>query len=374
MHAGGAAPLVLLAAGGTGGHLFAAEALAQVLACRGLAVELATDQRAERYGGRFPAREVHIVPSETVRGRGLASLARSGAILSIGLLRAFALVGRIRPAVVVGFGGYPTVPPVLAASLRRIPTLIHEQNAIMGRANRLLAARASAIALSFPGVLDEAPALAAKAVHTGNPVRPAVGAAAAVPYPALAPEGLFRLLVFGGSQGARIMSAIVPAAIERLAPASRLRLLLAQQARSEDVAQVRATYARLNVSAEVAPFFADLPARIAAAHLVVARSGASTVAELAAIGRPAILVPLPHALDQDQSANAAVLERAGGAIALLQSAFTPERLARELTALAGTPQRLVAMASAARSGGAIDAAERLADLVLATIASGANHR
>jgi UDP-N-acetylglucosamine--N-acetylmuramyl-(pentapeptide) pyrophosphoryl-undecaprenol N-acetylglucosamine transferase len=374
MQAGGSVPLALLAAGGTGGHLFPAEALAEALARRGFAVELATDKRAQGYGRRFPARQIHIVPSDTLRGRGLVSLARTGAILSVGLVRALVLLSRIRPTVVVGFGGYPTIPPVLAASLRRVPTVVHEQNAVMGRANRLLAARASAIALSFPGVLDEAPTLATKAVHTGNPVRPAVGAAAAMPYPPLAADGLFRLLVFGGSQGARIMSEIVPAAIEQLDQALRLRLLLAQQARREDIAHVRETYARLNIGAEVAPFFPDLPARIAAAHLVIARSGASTVAELAAIGRPAILVPLPHALDQDQSANAAVLERAGGAIRLLQSEFTPDRLARDLTALVAAPQRLVAMASAARSAGAIDAAERLADLVLATIAPGANHR
>jgi UDP-N-acetylglucosamine--N-acetylmuramyl-(pentapeptide) pyrophosphoryl-undecaprenol N-acetylglucosamine transferase len=374
MQARGSVPLALLAAGGTGGHLFPAEALAEALARRGFAVELATDKRAEGYGRRFPARQIHILPSETLRGRGLVSLARTGAILSVGLVRALVLLSRIRPAVVVGFGGYPTIPPVLAASLRRVPTIVHEQNAVMGRANRLLAARASAIALSFPGVLDEAPTLVTKAVHTGNPVRPAVGAAAAMPYPPLAADGLFRLLVFGGSQGARIMSEIVPAAIEQLDQALRLRLLLAQQARREDIAHVRETYARLNIGAEVAPFFPDLPARIAAAHLVIARSGASTVAELAAIGRPAILVPLPHALDQDQSANAAVLERAGGAIRLLQSEFMPDRLARDLTALVAAPQRLVAMASAARSAGAIDAAERLADLVLATIAPGANHR
>jgi UDP-N-acetylglucosamine--N-acetylmuramyl-(pentapeptide) pyrophosphoryl-undecaprenol N-acetylglucosamine transferase len=220
-------------------------------------------------------------------------------------------------------------------------------------------------------VLDRAPALAAKAIRTGNPVRPAVGAAATMPYPSPQVDGLFRLLIFGGSQGARIMSEVAPAAIERLDPALRKRLLLAQQARSEDLRAVRETYARLNISAEVAPFFPDLPARIAAAHLVVARSGASTVAELAAIGRPAILVPLPHALDQDQHANAGVLERAGGAIRLRQDDFTPERLASEIARLAAEPQRLAAMAAGAKSAGAIDAAERLADLVLGTIASGA---
>ena len=370
MHASGAAPLVLLAAGGTGGHLFPAEALAEALARRGMTVDLATDERAERYGKRFPARQIHVIASDTLRGRNVIALARTGAIIGMALLRAYVLLGRIKPAVVVGFGGYPTLAPVLAATFRRIPTLLHEQNAVMGRANTFLAPRVSAIALSFAGVLDRAPGLAAKAVRTGNPVRPAVIAAAAMPYPELATGGLFRLLVFGGSQGARVMSEIVPAAIEQLDQALRVRLLVAQQTRAEDIASVRDIYARLSISAEVAPFFADLPARIAAAHLVVARSGASTVAELAAIGRPGILVPLPHALDQDQRANAAVLGQTGGAIALRQDDFTPARLAAEITRLAAEPHRLTAMAAAAKSAGAIDAAERLADLVLDTIGKG----
>jgi UDP-N-acetylglucosamine--N-acetylmuramyl-(pentapeptide) pyrophosphoryl-undecaprenol N-acetylglucosamine transferase len=361
MTAGGGR-LVLLAAGGTGGHLFPAEALAEALARRGIAVELATDHRAERYGGRFPARATHIIPSETVRSRNPLSLARTGALLGYGLLRAYSLLGRIKPAAVVGFGGYPTLPPVVAAKLRRIPTIIHEQNAVMGRANRQLAPHVSAIATSFEGVLDAEPALAAKATRTGNPVRPAVIAASETPFPA--PDGLFRLLAFGGSQGARIMSDIVPPAIERLDPALRTRLLLAQQTRDEDLRRVRDAYARLNVAAEVATFFSDLPARIAAAHLVVARSGAGTVAELAAIGRPSILVPLPGALDQDQFANAGVLDKAGGAIRLRQDDFTPDRLAAEIAALASAPQKLVAMARAARAQGAPDAADRLAGLVL----------
>ena len=304
----------------------------------------------------------------------MIALARTGAIMSVALLRAYILLGRINPAVVVGFGGYPTLAPVLAATWRRIPTIIHEQNAVMGRANKLLAPRVSAIATSFPGVLEAAPALAAKATPTGNPVRPAVIQAAAMPYPPLTGDSLVRLLVFGGSQGARIMSEIVPAALERLDQALRIRLLVAQQARGEDLAEVREIYRRQNISAEVAAFFPDLPARIAAAHLVVSRSGASTVAELSAIGRPAILVPLPHALDQDQHANAAVLERAGGAIRLRQDDFTPQRLAAEITRLAAEPHRLSAMAAAAKSAGAIDAAERLADLVLHTIARGARPR
>ena len=358
------APLVLLAAGGTGGHLFPAEALAEALAARGVTVDLATDERAERYGKKFPARNIHVITSETVRGRDPIALARTGAKLVLGALQAWRLLGRIKPAAVVGFGGYPTVPPVLAATFRRVPTIIHEQNAVMGRANRLLASRVGAIALSFPGVLDREPHLAAKATRTGNPVRPLVLTAAATPYAAPDSTGPFRLVAFGGSQGARIMADIVPIAIERLEPHLQMRLAILQQAREEDVARVREIYARAKVAAEVAPFFTDLPARIAASHLVISRSGASTVAELAAIGRPGILVPLPHALDQDQAANAGVLEKAGGAIRLRQDDFTPDRLASEITALATAPQKLVAMAAAARSQGATDAAERLADLVM----------
>jgi UDP-N-acetylglucosamine--N-acetylmuramyl-(pentapeptide) pyrophosphoryl-undecaprenol N-acetylglucosamine transferase len=362
----GGPPLVLLAAGGTGGHLFPAEALAEALHARGVIVDLATDDRAERYGKRFPAREVHVIASETVRGRDPISLMRTVGTLGLGTLQALRLLGRIKPKAVVGFGGYPTVPPLLAATLRKIPTLIHEQNAVMGRANRLLAPRVTAIAVSFADVLSHEPKLAAKAARTGNPVRPAV-TAAATPYVAADTMEPLRLVVFGGSQGARIMADIVPPAVERLEPHLQMRLSIVQQAREEDQSRVKETYVRAKVAAEVAPFFADLPARIARSHLVVSRSGASTVAELAAIGRPAILVPLPHALDQDQSANAAVLERAGGAIRLRQDDFTPDRLAAEISALASTPQKLVAMAAAARSQGAIDAAERLADLVIKTI-------
>ncbi len=366
-HVTDAAPLVLLAAGGTGGHLFPAEALAAALASRGITVDLVTDERAERYGKAFPARQIHLVASATLRGRDPLSLVRTAARLGLGTIQALRLVARVRPSAVVGFGGYPTVPPVLAATLRRIPTVIHEQNAVMGRANRLLASRVQAIATGFPGVLDAAPKLKAKATRTGNPVRPAVVAAAATPYAAPEAAGPLRLLVFGGSQGARIMADIVPAAVERLDPHLQARLSIVPQARAEDLARVKASYARASVAAEVAPFFPDLPARIAASHLVVARSGASTVAELAAIGRPAILVPLPHALDQDQSANAGVLAKAGGALRLPQDDFTADRLAMEISALASAPQKLVAMAAAARSQGAIDAAERLADLVAKTI-------
>ena len=358
----GAAPLALLAAGGTGGHLFPAEALAIALQRRGAVVELATDTRAAHF--QFPVREVHLIPSATVRSGDPFALARTAAMLMLGTGKAWSLIGRIRPSVVVGFGGYPTVPPLLAASWRGVPTVLHEQNGVMGRANRLLAARVSKIATGFPVLQRLDARLQSKVVFTGNPVRPQVVAAAATPYGAPAPGGPLNLLVFGGSQGARVMAEIVPGAIERLAPALRARLSIVQQARVEDLDAVTRIYSRAGLVAQCAPFFPDLPARMAAAHLVISRSGASTVAELSAIGRPAILVPLPHALDQDQRANAGVLVEAGGAIMLEQRDFTPERLAAEMTALADDPKRLARMAQGAKSAGTNDAAERLAELVL----------
>jgi UDP-N-acetylglucosamine--N-acetylmuramyl-(pentapeptide) pyrophosphoryl-undecaprenol N-acetylglucosamine transferase len=364
MNGQGAPALVLIAAGRTGGHLFPAEALAAALRARGVRIELATDERVAGYSGTFPADRIHVIPSETVRGRDPLSLAKTVAVVGYGTIKAYALLRSIRPAAVVGFGGYPTIPPVLAATLRGVPSLIHDSNAVIGRANRMLARRVSAIATTFDGVFERDPALAAKATLTGNPVRPAVVAAAAAPYRAPEPSGAIRLLVFGGSQGARIMADIVPDAVARLDAALRARIAVVQQAREEDRERVAESYSRTGAAAEVAPFFADLPARIAANHLIVSRAGASTVAELAAIGRPSILVPLPHALDQDQFANAGVLEKAGGAIRLPQAEFTPERLAAEIAALAGAPQRLAAMAAAAKSVGRLDAAERLADLVL----------
>jgi UDP-N-acetylglucosamine--N-acetylmuramyl-(pentapeptide) pyrophosphoryl-undecaprenol N-acetylglucosamine transferase len=358
-----APPLVLLAAGGTGGHLFPAEALAEALARRGITVDLATDERATRYGKAFPARVTHVIPSDTLRGRDPLSLARTTWKLGFGFSQAHLLLGSLRPAAVVGFGGYPTLPPILAAAMRRIPIVVHDANAVMGRANRMLAARATAIATAFPGILDGEPKLAAKATVTGNPLRPSVLEAASTPYaPPDAPP--LRMLVTGGSQGARVMSDVVPAAIGLLDPSLRARLSIVQQARDEDLSRVKEVYGRLDVAAEAAPFFADLPQRIAAAHLVVSRAGAITVAELAAIGRPAILVPLPHALDQDQLANANELARAGGAIVVKQDAFTPRWLADEIARLAAAPQQLAAMAAGARSAGSLDAAERLADLVL----------
>jgi UDP-N-acetylglucosamine--N-acetylmuramyl-(pentapeptide) pyrophosphoryl-undecaprenol N-acetylglucosamine transferase len=357
-------PLILLAAGGTGGHLFPAEALGVELMKRGLRVRLATDSRALRYSGFFSREMIDVVPSETVRSRTPWSLAHTGLTLAAGMVVALRLVRKLRPAAVVGFGGYPTLPPLLAARAVGIPGIIHEANAVLGRANRFLSRRVSAIATSLPGVLDRDPQLSARTTTVGTPMRPAILAATAVKYAAPDAGGPFRLLVIGGSQGARVMADIVPGAIERLEPSLWNRLILTQQVREEDMARVRAVYDPLKIKAELAPFFADLPAKLASHHLVVSRSGAGTVAELGAIGRPSILVPLPGSIDQDQFANAGVLAQVGGALRIPQAEFTSDRLASEISALAAEPARLNAMADAARTVGRLDAAQRMADLVM----------
>ena len=360
------APLILLAAGGTGGHLFPAEALGVELIKRGLRVRLATDARALQYSGLFTRNNIDVVPSETVRGRSLVALVRTAYTLGYGTFVAARLVRRLKPAAVVGFGGYPTLPPLMAARLLGVPGIIHDANAVLGRANRFLSRRVNAIATSLPGVLDRDPDLAGKTVTVGTPMRPAVLTAAAVPFASPEPNGPLRLLVVGGSQGARVMSDIVPGAIEKLEPMLWSRLILTQQVRKEDMGRVRSIYERRRINAELAPFFTDLPARLASSHLVISRSGAGTVAELAAIGRPSILVPLPGAIDQDQFANAGVLAKVDGALRIPQAEFTPDRLAAEISALAAEPARLTAMAAAARKVGRLDAAERLADLVMKT--------
>ena len=354
--------LVLLCAGGTGGHLFPAEALASALGKRDVAVDLATDERGAPFAKSFPARTVHAIPSETVRSRSPVAMAHTAWTLMRGTLSAVAMLGRVKPAVVVGFGGYPTVPPLVAASWRHIPTVIHEQNAVIGRANRMLAGRVNRIATGFPDVQLLDARYKRKLVHTGNPVRASVLQAAAAPFPDLG--GPLHVLVFGGSQGARVMSDIVPSAMAALDASLRGRLVIVQQAREEDIERVRDAYRRLGIAAEVSPFFDDLPARIAQSHLVVARGGASTVAELAVIGRQSILVPLPGSLDQDQAANSRALAATGGAKVVMQRDFTPDNLAVDLTAMLGDPAGLAKGGEAAKRAGTADAAERLADLVL----------
>lgn len=357
--------LIMLAAGGTGGHLFPAEALSHALHAKGMRVVLMTDTRAAEYAGSFPAEAVHAVPAATPSGRSPLQQAKALFAILKGTFAARRIISQVKPAIVVGFGGYPTVPPVLGASFAGVRTLIHEQNAVIGRANRFLAGRADIIATGFAKVGGLTLAQQAKCRHVGNPVRPAVIEAAGQAYEPPG-EDKIRLLVFGGSQGARIMADIVPPAVELLSEAERARISIVQQARVEDDERVRGVFEKLGIRATVAPFFKDLPAQMAAAHLVIARSGASTVAELSVIGRPGILVPLPGSLDQDQAANAAFLAEAGAATRILQPEFTPQRLANELSQLIAEPEHLTTMAANAKSAGIPDAADRLADLVIAT--------
>ncbi|MBZ9937706.1 undecaprenyldiphospho-muramoylpentapeptide beta-N-acetylglucosaminyltransferase [Mesorhizobium sp. BR1-1-16] len=353
---------ILLSAGGTGGHLFPAEALAHVLIARGWTIHLATDHRAETYGQNFPAAETHIIRSATPSVKSPVAIARAIWSLYGGYRQAKGLLRRVRPAAAIGFGGYPTVPPLLAAAHLKIPTIVHDANAVLGRANRLLAPRVSVLATSFAEV-GYAAGLKTRIVQTGNPVREAVLEASRIPFDPLKGDAPLRLVVFGGSQGARFFSDVMPEALAKLDPAARARLAIVQQCRPEDIDRVRAAYAALGVAAELAPFFRDLPARIAASHLVLCRSGASTVSELSVIGRPGIMVPLPHAIDQDQSVNAAVLAKAGGGWVVPQAQLTAERLAQDIAGFLAAPDHLAAAAAAARSVGRPDAAVRLADLV-----------
>lgn len=361
---------ILITAGGTGGHLFPAQALAAELGRRGHVVELATDARVSDFGKDFPARAVHVISSATLSGRSPLALARTALKLGRGLIQARRLIARLRPDAVVGFGGYPTFPPMFAAFLGGVPSVLHEANAVMGRANRMLAGRVTAVATSFPLVDGDDSRFAAKSVRTGNPVRDAVIAASGRDYVAAGPGETFRLLVFGGSQGARFFSDAMPGALERMRAEERARLELVQQCRPEDMARMREACDRLGVKAELASFFADMPERIAGAHLVLCRSGASSVSELAVIGRPSILVPLPHALDNDQGRNAEVLASAGGAWPVRQAELDAERLAGLIGELMAAPERLSAAARAARAAGHPDAVGRLADLV-EHVASGA---
>ena len=355
-------PLVLIAAGGTGGHLFPALALSQELRRRGFECDLVTDMRGGAFDADFPAREVHRVPSATLYGRSPVAAARAALTLLCGVWQAWRLIGLVKPRIVAGFGGYPTVPPLIAARLRGVGVVIHEQNAVMGRANRLLARIACAIGLSFERTGYLHASGRAKVQLVGTPVRDAV-LAAIKPYTRPSPKGAFRLLVFGGSQGARVFSDIVPEALEGLPRKLKSRLKLVQQVREEDMGRVRDLYARAGIDAELATFFADLPERMAAAHLVIARSGASSVAELCVLGRPAILVPLPHALDNDQLENATRVQDVGGAWCVEQRVFTARFLGSEIARLAAAPEELVRAAKAARAMGQPGAVTKLADLI-----------
>lgn len=357
---------VLLSAGGTGGHLFPAQALAQELSKRGWIIHLATDPRAEKYISNFPADEVHIIRSATFTGKNPVALARTFYRLASGYFASRRLITRVRPDIAVGFGGYPTVPPLLAAVHKGMPTILHEQNAIMGRANKFLARKVSAIASGF-ALLNADANSSAPIVVTGNPLRSVAHNAATTDYLPPTKTGPFSLLVFGGSQGARFFSQILPAALALLKPELISRLVLTMQARPEDAVMVREALAKLHVDANVDEFFSDMPARIAASHLVICRSGASSVSELALIGRPSILVPLPGALDDDQGANAQQLSDAKAATLVRQKDLTADKLAQVLEMLMQSPESLAIQAENAKKAGVPDAARRLADLVEAHV-------
>jgi UDP-N-acetylglucosamine--N-acetylmuramyl-(pentapeptide) pyrophosphoryl-undecaprenol N-acetylglucosamine transferase len=361
---------VMLAAGGTGGHLFPALALAQELGRRAIGVDLVTDMRGDRYGTDFPARAVYKVPSATLSERSLLAAVRTGWMLLRGIAAAYKLLGEVRPAAVVGFGGYPAFPPLVAARLRGIPTAVHEQNAVLGRANRMLATLVHALATSFEPTKHLTGQARSRARLTGNPVRDLVIDWSARAYHAPAREGPFSLLVFGGSQGARFFSDALPPALALVPEEVRASLFVVQQCREEDLVRVEAHYRAARVRAHLATFFPNLPEEMAKAHLVIARAGASTVAELTVMGRPAILVPLPHAIDNDQLNNATRLAESGGAWCIEEKELTPERLASAIARLCAAPDLLAQAAAAAKRQGRPDAVVRLADLVEELIGSG----
>ncbi len=342
--------------------MFPAQALAEALTERGWRVVLATDERGAVYADKFPAEKRIALSAATYRNGDPIGMARAGIQIARGVMQAGAAFKVIDPAIVVGFGGYPSLPALLAALSAKRPAMIHEQNAVLGRANRLLATRVDALALSFAET-EKVPAGAQRRV-VGNPVRPALAELSGQGYVAPAPDGVIRLLVLGGSLGARIFADVVPPAVARLDSQLRQRLVVTQQCRAEDLDRVRAAYDEAGVAAELSRFFPDVATRLAMAHLVIARAGASTVAELACAGRPSVLVPLPGAIDNHQAGNARALADFGGAWLMPQPEFTPEALSVRLAGLFGVPAPLASAAEAAARLGQPQAARALADLVV----------
>ena len=351
--------VIALAAGGTGGHMFPAEALARALIGRGLKVAMITDSRGGAFGGEELDVEVFRVRAATI-GAGLIGKLKTALAIAIGYVQARGVLKRLKPAALVGFGGYASAPTVLAAGARKVPVLLHEQNAILGRANRLLAKRAAGIAVAFPSVGG---AGVATLVQTGNPVRPGIVERADTPY-APPEDGPIRILVLGGSQGAKALSELVPGALAKLPDALRGRLVVTQQCRAEDLEAARSVYEKTGIVHQLDTFFQDVPRLMAEAHLAICRSGASTLAELTAIGRPAILIPYPYAADDHQTANAAALEAAGGGWLMPQSALTIDVLSDRVASLLASPETLARTARAAKTFGTTKAADNLADAVM----------
>ena len=355
--------LVMLAAGGTGGHLFPAQALAEELNARGFVVHLMTDERVRDYGKTFPAVKTHIVSSASL---GFSEPLKFPA-RALKLLRGYCAARRIlstyQPTAVVGFGGYPSLPPLLAATHLHLTTLVHEQNSVLGRANRLLATRVDAIATSFAEISGVPAAVEKKLLLTGNPVRENVLRYAGTPYRDFGKGAPINVLIFGGSQGARFFADAMPATFALLPEDIRRRLHITQQCRSEDMRRTKVDYKRHGIDAELSPFFPNMPELMAASHLVICRSGASTIAELAVIGRPAIMVPLPNAIDNDQLRNAESFMRAGGGFIYVQNSHSAESLAAVIGRLLLDGTTLKQAADSALRHGRPEAARNLAELV-----------
>ncbi|MBT6093396.1 MAG: undecaprenyldiphospho-muramoylpentapeptide beta-N-acetylglucosaminyltransferase [Rhodospirillaceae bacterium] len=365
-------PLIVLAAGGTGGHVFPAESLATELVRRNCRLALFTDRRGDTYSGVLGELETHRIRAGGVAGKRILALLQSGPELAIGLFQARGLLKKLRPDVVVGFGGYASVPTMLAACMGGFATAIHEQNAVLGRANRLLAPRVDHVATCYEVVEGLPEGAKSKVQLTGMPVRPSVLEQQDTPYPEITVDGPVRLLVIGGSQGARVLSDVVPAAVAALPDGIRSRLHVVQQCRSEDLERVRDAYAKTGIDAELASFFDDVPARMAGAHLVISRAGASTVAEVTAVGRPSLLVPYPYATDNHQARNAHAVDDAGAGWLIPEEAFSAESLAGRIESLLGMPVVLERTAANAKTLGRPDAAKALGKLVIGLIPNGAN--
>jgi UDP-N-acetylglucosamine--N-acetylmuramyl-(pentapeptide) pyrophosphoryl-undecaprenol N-acetylglucosamine transferase len=363
---------IVLSAGGTGGHLFPAQSLAAELVRRGKTIVVMTDRRGTNYATAFPGAAIETVPSAAFSDRSFIRLLAAPFEIVAGIALSLGKLARIKPGAVIGFGGYPSLPVMIAAWLGRFPTAVLEQNAVTGRANRAVMNKVKVVAAAFP-IARFAPRDSSKIVLTGNPLRPEIVALAGTPYNKPDATGPLHLLVFGGSQGARAMSELVPGAVALLPDAFRSRLDIVQQCRPEDLDAVRASYAASGVKAELASFYTDMPSRLAKAQLVIARSGAGTVSELMAIGRPAILIPLPHALDDNQTPNGEILSKANAGWCVAQSTLTPEKLAGMINFAFSNPDDLAQRAANAHALAKLDAVSRLADLA-ENLAQSSNQR
>lgn len=362
--------LIVLAAGGTGGHVFPAEALAAELTKRGYRLSLITDYRGVALGNL----ETHRIRAGGIAGKNFTALLRNGPELAIGTLQSWSLLKKLKPRVVIGFGGYASVPTMLAATFCNYNSIIHEQNAVLGRANRLLASRVKRIATSFKCTRLVPNSALNKVVYTGMPVRPDFAAVRKIPYPDLSNKSEIRLLVLGGSQGAHIFSKVVPEAISRLSVELKSRIFISQQCRPEDLEKTRDIYRRLKVNVDLKSFFNDVPEQFARSHLLLSRAGASTVSEAVTVGRPAILVPYPYAVDDHQTFNSHALDEVGGGWLMAQESFTPDNLAERLSSLLTVPKILKQAANCVKNSGQPDAAVKLADAVCGLLRTDKNER